>query len=162
MVRHLWALGCGVLFAVGLVVSGMVDPHKVLGFLDVGGAWDPSLAFVMGGALAVDALAFRVILRRPHPWWSRAFHLAGQTRVDGRLVAGSALFGAGWGLAGYCPGPAWVAGAGLGGDALVLVGSMVAGMALVQQGPRVWSALSARVRGRAPAHAEPGSLAPGA
>ncbi|MFY1830424.1 DUF6691 family protein [Myxococcus fulvus] len=127
----------GLLFALGLGVGGMTDPAKVVGFLDVAGAWDPSLAFVMAGALGSYALARGLILRRAAPVLADAFPGAPSASVDGRLVAGAVLFGVGWGLSGYCPGPALVV-LPVGGltVALFVVG-MVAGMgvfrALVKQ-----------------------------
>ncbi|MFI5216938.1 MAG: DUF6691 family protein [Candidatus Limnocylindria bacterium] len=124
------ALGTGVLFGVGLTVSEMVQPLKVVGFLDVAGAWDPTLALVMGGALAVTALAFPLILRRGRPLWADAFSLPTRQDLDARLVAGAALFGIGWGLAGYCPGPA-LASLALGASgAWIFTAAMVAGMLL--------------------------------
>ncbi|HEY8153315.1 MAG TPA: DUF6691 family protein [Myxococcota bacterium] len=124
------ALGTGVLFGVGLTVSEMVQPLKVVGFLDVAGAWDPTLALVMGGALAVTALAFPLILRRGRPLWADAFSLPTRQDLDARLVAGAALFGIGWGLAGYCPGPA-LAPLALGASgAWIFTAAMVAGMLL--------------------------------
>jgi uncharacterized membrane protein YedE/YeeE len=122
------ALGAGALFGAGLVVSGMGKPAKVLGFLDVAGRWDPTLGFVMAGALLVYIVLFRVIMRRGSPLLDVKFHLPARKDIDARLVAGAALFGVGWGLAGYCPGPALVAlGAGL-LPALVFVAAMIAGM----------------------------------
>jgi len=106
MTRLLGGLGCGLLFSLGLVVSGMIDPAKVLSFLDIAGAWDPSLAFVMGGAIAVAFPGFRLAHRRAQPLLDDSFHLPSSRFVDARLIGGSALFGLGWGLAGYCPGPA--------------------------------------------------------
>jgi hypothetical protein len=108
----------------------MVQPLKVVGFLDVAGAWDPTLALVMGGALAVTALAFPLILRRGRPLWADAFSLPTRQDLDARLVAGAALFGIGWGLAGYCPGPA-LASLALGASgAWIFTAAMVAGMLL--------------------------------
>lgn len=100
---------CGVLFGVGLALAQMIDPNKVLAFLDVAGAWDPSLILVMGGGAGVTALLFPWVLRRPRPKLDNRFHLPGKRQLDARLVSGAALFGIGWGLAGYCPGPALVA-----------------------------------------------------
>lgn len=123
------ALAAGALFGVGLVVSGMSRPSKVLGFLDVAGAWDPSLAFVMVGAIGVYALLSRLVLRRKSPLFDDRFHVPPRKRaVDGRLLTGAAVFGAGWGLAGYCPGPA-IVGTGTGGlAAVVFVAAMTCGM----------------------------------
>jgi uncharacterized membrane protein YedE/YeeE len=101
---------CGLLFGCGLVISGMVDPAKVIGFLDVTGSWDPSLAFVMVGALSIFAPVYwLVIRRRSAPLFANAFSLPTRRDIDGPLVVGAALFGMGWGLVGFCPGPALVA-----------------------------------------------------
>jgi uncharacterized membrane protein YedE/YeeE len=128
------ALVSGALFGAGLVVSQMVDPGKVLGFLDVAGiatgAWDPSLAFVMIGALAVTAAGYRLVLRRQAPLAAPAFQLPTRKDVDARLVAGAAVFGIGWGLAGYCPGPALAALAFGRLETAVFVAAMLVGMAL--------------------------------
>ncbi len=99
-------LAAGLIFGLGLVISGMANPAKVLNFLDVAGNWDPSLAFVMLGAIAVTATGFRFVLRRPKPLLEQSFHLPGQSSIDRPLVIGSAIFGLGWGLFGFCPGPA--------------------------------------------------------
>jgi uncharacterized membrane protein YedE/YeeE len=131
--RLLVALFSGVLFGLGLVVSGMVNPAKVLGFLDVAGDWDPTLAFVMGGALLVAVPAFRVILKRPRPVLAEEFDLPAKKDLDARLLAGSALFGVGWGLAGFCPGPAVTALASGLAPVFVFVAAMVAGMALYKR-----------------------------
>lgn len=120
----------GALFAAGLVLGGMTRPGKVIGFLDVAGDWDPSLAFVMAGAVGVNVVLFRVILRRPHPLFATAFRLPTKKDIDARLVVGASLFGVGWGLAGYCPGPAVTALGTLALPALTLVGGMALGMAL--------------------------------
>jgi len=96
----------GLIFGFGLILSGMVDPAKVLNFLDVAGAWDPSLAFVMAGAIAVAAPGYWLVRRREKPIADSAFHAPKRADIDLRLVAGSAIFGIGWGLAGLCPGPA--------------------------------------------------------
>jgi uncharacterized protein len=104
--RILAALISGTLFGLGLAVSGMMNPQKVIGFLDVAGAWDPTLAFVMGGALLVTIPAFRLILDRPRPVLADGFSLPTRSSLDARLLGGSALFGIGWGLSGFCPGPA--------------------------------------------------------
>lgn len=118
----------GLLFGLGLVVSGMSDPAKVLNFLDVAGTWDPSLAFVMAGAVVVTFVGYRLVWRRPAPIVGGRFHVPAATQIDGRLLAGPAIFGVGWGLAGYCPGPALTA-LGLGAPGtLVFVPAMFAGM----------------------------------
>ena len=125
---QLTAFAAGLLFAAGLGVAGMTQPAKVFGFLDITGNWDPSLAFVMLGAIAVHATAVRGILRRRAPLFAVRFALPTRRDVDARLVTGAALFGAGWGLVGYCPGPALTA---LGGSvpaAAIFVPAMVAGM----------------------------------
>jgi hypothetical protein len=100
------AVIAGALFAIGLVLSGMTDPGKVTGFLDLGGAWNPSLAFVMGGAIAIYAPVAWVAKRRAQPVFAARFELPGQQGIDVRLVGGAVVFGVGWGLSGYCPGPA--------------------------------------------------------
>jgi len=104
--RAVASLGAGSVFGVGLALSHMTDPARVLGFLDVSGHWDPRLLGVLGGAVAVTALSFRRLLRRPAPRLDQRFHLPAFTRIDAPLLLGAALFGVGWGLGGYCPGPA--------------------------------------------------------
>jgi uncharacterized membrane protein YedE/YeeE len=124
----LFALLAGLLFGFGLIVSGMANPAKVLGFLDLAGSWDPSLMFVMGGAIAVGVPAFLIARRRVISLLGLAIQLPTSSTITLRLVLGSALFGIGWGIAGFCPGPALVAmGAGY-GKAAVFVAAMVAGM----------------------------------
>ncbi len=132
---RLTAFVAGLIFAVGLVVGGMTQPAKVIGFLDVsGGAWDPSLALVMGGALVVYGVAFRLITRRPQPVLAPQFLVPTRRDLSPRLFAGAALFGIGWALAGFCPGPAIVSvGAGV-TEALLFLPGMVGGMLLL----RVW------------------------
>jgi len=100
------ALVSGAVFGLGLSLSGMLDPARVQGFLDVFGAWDPSLAFVLGGAVAVAMIGTALMRRMARPMLDTAFHLPTATKIDGRLIIGSAIFGVGWGLAGLCPGPA--------------------------------------------------------
>ena len=119
----------GVVFALGLGISGMTQPLKVLAFLDVTGAWDPALLFVMGGAVAVTFMGYRLVLRRPAPVFSTRFGLPTNTAIDQRLLLGGALFGLGWGMAGFCPGPAIVALAGGSADVIVFVIAMFAGFA---------------------------------
>ena len=128
----LLAFAAGLIFGLGLIVSGMADPSKVIGFLDLAGKWDPSLAFVMVGAIGVSVIAFRLAGKRAEPMLGGAFHLPTATRIDRRLVVGSVVFGVGWGLAGFCPAPAVVAyGAGY-FKAVVFVLAMVAGMAIYE------------------------------
>jgi uncharacterized membrane protein YedE/YeeE len=121
------ALLCGALFGLGLAVSEMAYPGKVLGFLDIDGHWDPSLLLVLGGAVAVTALGFRFILKRPKPLFDDAFETIEKTAIDARLVGGAAIFGIGWGLAGYCPGPGIVSLARQAPDAFVFVGGFLVG-----------------------------------
>lgn len=121
------SLVSGLLFGAGLVVGGMTNPHKVIGFLDVGGAWDPSLALVMLGAIAVHFFAYRWVRGSAAPLFADEFAIPKVRHIDARLVGGSALFGAGWGLGGYCPGPGIVAlGTGR-GDVLTFVAAMALG-----------------------------------
>jgi uncharacterized membrane protein YedE/YeeE len=123
------AFASGLLFGLGIVVSGMVDPAKVLAFLDVAGNWDPSLAFVMGGAIPVAAIGFSLARGIARPIWSRRFSEPAKLGIDARLILGSILFGAGWGLAGYCPAPALVASVHGQSGTLIFVAAMLAGMA---------------------------------
>jgi uncharacterized membrane protein YedE/YeeE len=118
----------GLLFGLGLLLSGMTDPGKVLGFLDLFGRWDPSLAFVMGGAIAVGLFAFAIARRRTVSFLGGAMHLPTATQIDRRLVIGSLVFGAGWGLAGFCPGPGLVSMASGEFKGAVFVAAMLAGM----------------------------------
>jgi len=126
------SLLAGLVFGLGLIVSGMANPAKVLGFLDLTGAWDPSLAFVMAGAIAVAAFAFALAKRRTASVLGAAMKLPDSRDIDRRLVIGSVLFGIGWGGAGFCPGPGLVA-LGMGEiKALVFVGAMLAGMGIFE------------------------------
>jgi uncharacterized membrane protein YedE/YeeE len=118
----------GLLFAVGLVISGMVDPRKVVGFLDFTGEWDPTLLFVLGGALAVTIPTFRVVLGRPAPVLTHKFFLPAKRNVDTALLAGATLFGIGWGLGGLCPGPALTLLGSGNAPAFVFVGAMTVGV----------------------------------
>lgn len=128
MPRTVSALLIGLLFGAGLAVSGMMNPAKVLGFLDIAGDWDPTLAFVMGGALAVALPATLVARRRSRPVLGERFDMPAKRTIDVPLIAGSALFGLGWGLVGFCPGPAFAALAtGLWQPGLFVV-AMLAGM----------------------------------
>ena len=130
------ALASGLLFGTGLAVSQMVNPAKVIGFLDVAGAWDPSLAFVLGGAVAVWGTAFAVTRRMRAPVFAAAFAIPKRSDIDARLVGGAALFGTGWGLVGFCPGPA-VSSLALGHwQPAVFVVAMLAGMFAYRLMPR--------------------------
>jgi uncharacterized membrane protein YedE/YeeE len=131
------AFAAGLVFGIGLILSGMTDPGKVIGFLDLAGRWDPSLAFVMAGAILVGFFAFRLAGRRGRTFLGDALHLPARRDIDRRLVAGSVVFGIGWGLAGFCPGPALVAfGAGV-DQAALFVGAMLAGMVLYDAAERL-------------------------
>ncbi len=125
----------GAMFGAGLLLSGMTRPTKVLGFLDVTGDWDPSLAFVMVGAILVHAIAYRAILRRPHPILDTRFHVPPAGAIDRSLIAGAAVFGVGWGLAGFCPGPALVSAASGVIAAIVFVAAMALGMGVQHAAP---------------------------
>jgi uncharacterized membrane protein YedE/YeeE len=128
----LTSLITGLIFGIGLIVSGMADPAKVLGFLDLTGGWDPSLALVMAGAIAVGALAFAIAGRRTTSLIGLDMKLPNSRQLDRRLMAGSVLFGIGWGIAGFCPGPGLVA-LGMGeSKALIFVAAMVAGMGIFE------------------------------
>jgi uncharacterized membrane protein YedE/YeeE len=133
--QALIALVAGLVFGSGLIVSGMANPAKVLGFLDITGRWDPSLALVMAGAIAVGAAGFAFAGRRTQTILRTPMHLPTRRDIDRRLVAGSLLFGVGWGLAGFCPGPALVA-VGAGSlKALAFVGAMLVGMGMIGSPP---------------------------
>ncbi len=122
----------GLVFGLGLIISGMANPAKVLGFLDLAGAWDPSLAFVMGGAIGVGAVAFAVAARRRLSLLGAEMKLPTNRAIDRRLAIGSLLFGVGWGIAGFCPGPALVA-LGMGEvKAAIFVAAMLAGMGIFE------------------------------
>ena len=128
--RVLFGLLAGLLFGVGLVLSGMSNPAKVLNVLDFAGAWDASLAFVMAGAAATAFVGYRLVWRRPRPLLAEEFDLPTASGIDAKLLTGAALFGIGWGIGGYCPGPAWT-GRALGAPGtLVFLPAMLLGMAL--------------------------------
>lgn len=131
--RGVFALLSGLLFGFGLLISGMANPAKVLGFLDLAGAWDPSLALVMAGAIAVAFLPMQWIQRRGITLRGEQAQLPTSRQIDRRLVIGSLLFGAGWGVAGFCPGPALVAASALIPQALLMVAAMLLGMWLFAQ-----------------------------
>ena len=128
----LTALLSGLVFGIGLVISRMSNPAKVLNFLDLGGigagSWDPSLAFVMAGAVFVTSIGYRLILRRPAPEFASAFALPGRRDIDMPLIGGAAIFGLGWGLGGFCPGPAWTAISAGDSGTLAFFPAMIAGM----------------------------------
>ncbi len=126
----------GLIFGLGLLLSGMSDPAKVLNFLDLAGiasgTWDPSLAFVMVGAIAVTFVGYGRVLKRPQPWFAEKFHLPTQRDLDLRIISGPAIFGVGWGLAGFCPGPALTV-LGFGSSAAIMfVAAMLAGMSVAR------------------------------
>ena len=126
--RIVAALAAGLIFGLGLSLSGMLDPTRVRGFLDVTGAWDPSLAFVLGGAVGVAGAGYALARRLPHPAFDTDFELPTKRRIDRPLVAGAALFGIGWGLVGLCPGPALESLATLSPGVIVFVVAMAVGM----------------------------------
>ena len=126
--RYLSSYVIGLIFGIGISISGMANPAKVLNFFDVAGTWDPSLAFVMGGALIVTFVGYRLILRRPAPMIDPTFHLPDNPRIDSRLLGGAAVFGIGWGIAGFCPGGALPAlGTGQ-ADVVIFVAALIAGI----------------------------------
>ena len=141
--QSLWALISGLIFGLGLVISGMANPLKVQNFLDLFGTWDPSLAFVMGGAIAVTAPGYHFVLKRRYPLLNTSFHLPTRRDLDPRLLGGAATFGVGWGLGGFCPGPAITSASMLGAGTLIFVAAMIVGM---------WGA---KLVGRTPATAVP-------
>ena len=127
---NLFAFISGLVFGLGLILAGMTDPLKVKGFLDLAGAWDPSLALVMGGAIALGVFVFARAARRQRSWTGTPMEIPSNRQIDGRLVMGGVLFGAGWGIAGFCPGPALVAlGSGMGAAGIFVV-AMLVGMVL--------------------------------
>ena len=128
MARILWGALSGLVFGIGLLLSGMANPAKVLNFLDLAGSWDPSLAFVMGGAVVVTFVGYRLTLGRDAPVLSERFELPTARDIDPALVGGAALFGIGWGIGGFCPGPAWTALAFGAPGTLIFVPAMIAGL----------------------------------
>lgn len=127
---HLASLLTGLLFGLGLAVSGMTDPQKVLGFLDITGDWNPSLMLVLGGAVGTSLLGFYLIKKRGTPLLADHLHLPGQTRITASLLIGSAIFGIGWGISGYCPGPAVALLANPNWETLVFLPSLLVGHCL--------------------------------
>ena len=142
--RNALTFACGLLFGLGLIVSGMANPAKVLGFLDLAGSWDPSLAFVMAGAVAIAAIGFRFARTRTASVLGAPMQLPKARHVDVRLIAGALIFGAGWGLAGFCPGPALVSAASGQPRAWLFVAAMLAGMALFAALERLHAARARR------------------
>ncbi|MGB5810262.1 MAG: DUF6691 family protein [Polyangiales bacterium] len=138
------AFAGGLMFGIGLAISGMTQPAKIVGFFDFTGHWDPSLAFVMAGALAVYAPVYRrVVDRWSRPIWAESFSLPSRRDIDWRLLSGSALFGLGWGIGGYCPGPAVTSVGARSHDALIFGAAMLVGVGVYQlalRGPRASSA----------------------
>lgn len=143
MGRNVSALIAGLIFGLGLTISEMVNPAKVLAFLDLFGNWDPSLAFVMGGALIVTAIGYRLVWKRERPVFASSFQVPGNRSVDTRLAIGAVLFGIGWGLVGLCPGPAIAALTFGGKPLLVFLGAMGAGMVLFEVFDRMTARASA-------------------
>lgn len=132
MGKNIAALIAGLVFGLGLTISQMTNPAKVIAFLDIFGNWDPSLAFVMGAALVVTAIGYRLVWQRSQPVFAETFQIPQNRRIDARLAAGAVLFGAGWGLVGLCPGPA-IAAVTIGGlQAMVFLLSMTAGVVLFE------------------------------
>ena len=130
--KQLSAFFCGWLFAIGLGIAGMTQPAKIIGFLDVAGTWDASLMLVMGGAVTLGLVSFPLVLRRRAPILEEHFLLPEKSTIDSRLVSGAALFGVGWGLSGYCPGPALVSLVTGNPSLIVFVLSMLAGLGIGQ------------------------------
>jgi uncharacterized protein len=127
--RQLIAAGLsGVLFGLGLTISGMIDPAKVLGFLDIAGDWDPSLLLVLGGAVVTATIGFRLVQRRSAPLFAKRFHLPSPAAIDAKLILGATLFGVGWGLVGLCPGPAMAALLADGWQVALFAAAMLLGM----------------------------------
>lgn len=126
--KPLFAFVIGLIFGIGLIISGMANPAKVIGFLDLAGAWNPSLAFVMGGAIAIGAVGFRLVRGRSKAWLGDAIQLPTLRHIDARLILGAAIFGIGWGIAGICPGPALVLLGTGAGQGIAFVLAMLVGM----------------------------------
>jgi uncharacterized protein len=128
----------GVIFALGLGISGMTQPQKIVGFLDIFGNWDPSLAWVMIGAILVHSISYRLIVKRKSPLMEAAFSIPQKTDLEPNLIIGAVLFGIGWSLAGYCPGPAITSVVTLSGNTILFVAAMIGGMAIFkfQQSPK--------------------------
>ena len=133
------ALACGIVFGLGLSISEMINPARVIGFLDVAGEWDLTLMLVMGGALVVTLIGFPLITRRPKPVLAERFVLPTTTKIDSPLLSGGILFGIGWGLAGLCPGPALAGLASLSPQIMLFVAAMIAGQFIaIKAEPLIW------------------------
>lgn len=132
--RNILGFVAGLIFGLGLIISGMADPAKVLNFLDILGSWDPSLAFVMGGASLTAFVGYRLVWRRGNPVMSSKFDLPTSAAIDAPLLTGAAIFGAGWGLGGYCPGPAWTSLAIGSPGTLIFLPAMLVGIVLAELG----------------------------
>ena len=130
MIQLFLVLLSGVIFSIGLGISGMTNANKVIGFLNLSRQWDPSLAFVMVGAIGVHLILFKLILKRAQPVFDHQFYIPNNTVIDRRLLIGASLFGVGWGLGGFCPGPGLVSSVGLSPSALTFVAAMIVGMIL--------------------------------
>ena len=141
--RTLLAVFCGILFGAGLAISDMINPARVLAFLDVAGAWDPTLAFVMGGALIPSAAAYLIKNRMETPILEKRFHVPTSRTIDTPLIAGAVIFGLGWGLVGLCPGPAVAALVTLKWQAIVFVIAMIVGMAAYRYLPQAGAKVTA-------------------
>jgi hypothetical protein len=133
----------GLVFGIGISISGMANPAKVLNFFDVFGTWDPSLAFVMGGAVIVAFIGYKLVLRRPAPSFDARFHLPTSRKIDARLIGGSAVFGIGWGISGFCPGGALPAVGTLNTDVLIFTGALLGGMWVARVVPQYLTAKTA-------------------
>lgn len=132
MLRIVIAGLIGIIFGTGIAVAGMINPAKVINFFDLAGNWDPSLAFVMGGALAVTAIGYRFVLARPKPILDARFYLPPKDKIDTPLLAGAAVFGIGWGITGFCPGGA-IPSLGLGHtDSFIFIAAMIAGLGIAR------------------------------
>ncbi|WP_370402478.1 DUF6691 family protein [Sulfitobacter sp. JB4-11] len=142
--RHILTLLTGMVFGTGIAVSGMANPAKVLNFFDVAGTWDPSLAFVMGGALIVTLIGYRWVFRRAMPVYEPSFDLPTNRSFDRRLIGGSAIFGVGWGLAGFCPGGALPALGTMNAQVILFVAALIAGM-LATRSVLKWQASADRL-----------------
>jgi uncharacterized protein len=141
MKKHLDTLSSfivGLIFGIGLILAGMTNPAKVIGFLDITGTWDPSLAFVMGGGILVAIVAFRFAKKRTVNFLGGAMRMPTSDMIDKRLVIGSLLFGAGWGMTGFCPGPALTSMGTGNPKAVIFVIAMIVGMALFELADRFW------------------------